>query len=96
MLMVKRVVALPGERIEAHDGIVVIDNSTTLDEPYLNGQRGATEVPPLDLDDDELFVLGDNRDHSIDSRTFGPVPRHAIIGVVTWRVWPFGEYGAVS
>mgnify|MGYP006274933551 CR=1 FL=1 len=96
MLMVKRVVALPGERIEAHAGVVVTDNTNTLDEPYLKGNPGSTEVPATDLDDDEVFVLGDNRDHSVDSRVFGPVPRREIVGVVSWRVWPFDGFGSVS
>ncbi len=95
-LMVKRVVALPGDRLEAHGGIVAIDVTTRLEEPYLKGDIGSTEIPPVELAGGEVYVLGDNRDLSVDSRRFGPVPRFAIVGVVHQRIWPFSSWGSVE
>lgn len=84
---IKRVVALPGETIEITDGKVIIYNNdnpsgVVLDEAYLDVEQtfGKKRVS---LNEDEFFVLGDNRDKSLDSRTFGPIRRSDIVG----RVW---------
>lgn len=84
---IKRVVALPGETVEITDGKVIIYNNDNpsgivLDETYLDVDQtfGKKRVS---LNEDEYFVLGDNRDKSLDSRTFGPIRRSDIVG----RVW---------
>lgn len=86
---VKRVVGLPGERVEFTAGMLLIDGDRLM-EPYLRG------LPPyLGLEDaefslagDEFFVMGDNRSYSTDSRHSGPVTRSSIEGRSLWRVWP--------
>ena len=86
---VKRVVGLPGERVEFTEGMLLVDGDRLI-EPYLRG------LPPyLGLEDsefslarDEYFVMGDNRSHSADSRHSGPVTRSSIEGRTLWRVWP--------
>lgn len=95
-LMVKRIVALPGDRLEAHGGIIAIDATTRLQEPYLKGDIGNTEVAPVELGPGEVYVLGDSRDLSVDSRAYGPVPRYAIEGVVHQRIWPISRSGSVE
>jgi signal peptidase I len=87
-LLVKRVVALPGEAFEAHRGVLAIDATERIPEPYLLGRRGNTEIAQVDIPDGRIYVLGDNRNHSIDSRQFGTVPDEAIVGKVVARVWP--------
>ena len=87
---IKRVVALPGERVEAHDGHVLVDGQQLV-EPYLptgvrTGDFAAVVVPP-----EMVWVMGDNRNNSADSRVFGPVPRSTVVGRAFVRVWPLDE-----
>ena len=87
---IKRVVALPGERVEAHDGHVLVDGRELV-EPYLpagtvTGDFNAVVVPP-----GTVWVMGDNRGNSADSRIFGPVPESTVVGRAFARVWPLGE-----
>jgi signal peptidase I len=92
-LLIKRVVGLPGERVTLADGKVYIDGKP-LDEPYLdqstNGGGRSWVVPPL-----SVFVMGDNRSASRDSRIFGPVPLEELVGKALFRYWPLGEVGPV-
>ncbi len=93
-LLIKRVVGLPGETVEIHDGQVYIDGQL-LDEPYTNGSTrqgriGRVIVPAL-----QVFVMGDNRDHSNDSRSFGPVPIENIVGRAWLSYWPLNNAGMV-
>ena len=92
---VKRVVGLPEEQVRIRGGDVTIFNREhpdgfTLSEPYLfKGTR--TEAPtaaPVSIPAGSYFVLGDNREHSSDSRYFGVVPRQNIVGIVARRIWP--------
>ena len=97
-LAVKRVVALPRESIEARDGLIVIDDDTRLREPWLE-EDAADEPVEIERDrmaTDEVYVLGDRRGNSIDSREFGPVEEGDIVGRVTFRVWPPLRIGRVS
>lgn len=74
--LVKRVIALPGERVEIVDGEVVVDGEV-LDEPYLV-KRSAWNVGEVVLEPDEYFVVGDNRSMAPRHHTFGTVPRDRI------------------
>lgn len=89
-LLVKRIVAMPGERIEIRDGVVLVDDKP-LDEPFPH-DLGHTSMAPTRLGPLEYFVMGDNRDNSNDSRSFGPVRRDAIVGRVWLRYWPLGQF----
>jgi len=91
-LIVKRVVALPGESVEARDGVVAVDQENRLGEPYLLGRRGDTQFPFERIRSGEVWVLGDNRDHSVDSREYGPVPAAAVVGRVAFRYWPLNRW----
>lgn len=83
---IKRVIALPGEKIEIKNGYVYI-NDQMLDEPYVE-QRAEYYYSPAVIPKGYVFVLGDNRNHSSDSVRFGMLPRENIIGRAELRVWP--------
>jgi signal peptidase I len=90
-LLIKRVVALPNETITIEDGRVYI-NGTLLDEPYvLEYCRYQSCNGEWTLGPDEYFVLGDNRNHSHDSHSFGPIAASSIKGIARVRYWPFDE-----
>lgn len=91
--LIKRIVGLPGETVAIHDGLVYIDGEP-LNEPYLNAQpryRGEWL-----LDEDEVFVLGDNRNNSRDSHNFGPVVQTAVIGQAAVIYWPPQDWGLIT
>jgi signal peptidase I len=97
---IKRIIALPGERILISAGIVYI-NGHKLDEPYLPeawtqlrdwspGGPDGTVVPP-----NNYFVMGDNRNRSQDSRAFGFISRDRIDGRAWFRIWPLSHVGNI-
>jgi signal peptidase I len=90
--LIKRVIGLPGDRIEARDGIVYI-NGQPLKEPYLPAGTVTTTLPLTTVPSGQYFVLGDNRGNSKDSRFIGPIPGHLIVGRAFVRVWPLSGLG---
>jgi signal peptidase I len=90
-IYVKRVVALPGEMIAIRDGTVYL-NGKPLHESYVvNPAHGS--YPPTRVPQGQYFMLGDNRDHSSDSRTWGFVPARHLEGKVWLRYWPLRRAG---
>lgn len=87
---IKRVIALPGERVEAHDGRVYIDGQP-LQEPYLPDGATTADFEPREIRAGELWVMGDNRSNSSDSRVFGPIREDTVVGRAILRVWPLGR-----
>lgn len=95
---IKRVVGLPGETVSIHNGDVTIfndehPNGIKLDEDYIETQT-SQEVRRV-LKEDEFFVLGDNRSNSSDSRHWGALSRHLIIGKVWVVLYPFSDFKTV-
>lgn len=88
--LIKRVIALPGEVVEGHGGGVHIDGRPLL-EPYLPVSGTTTDFPAYTVPDGHVFVLGDNRSNSKDSRSFQAVPVDSIVGRAIARVWPPGR-----
>ncbi len=91
--LIKRVVGLPGDNVEVRDGVLFV-NGEHREEPYLNRQfpdsgfYGPTTVPP-----NHLFMMGDNRANSRDSRFFGPIPYENIEGEAFVSFWPPSHVG---
>jgi signal peptidase I len=93
-MLIKRVVGLPGETIEVRNGVVYIEGKE-LDEPWTvnpgGGSYGPKIIPPL-----HVFVVGDNRGASNDSRNFGPVPIEHVVGRAWFSYWPPEYVGFVE
>ena len=95
--LIKRVIGLGGERVAIKNCVVLI-NDVPLNEPYLpqrdtemsdlSAKCGAVDMEEVLLEPDELFLAGDNRPQSFDSRMFGPVKEGLIVGKAFVLVWP--------
>jgi len=90
--LIKRVVALPGETVEAHGGHVSV-NGKPLDESYLPKGVSTSTFEPRKIPPGQVWVMGDNRSNSKDSRYFGPISQSLIVGRAFFRVWPLGSFG---
>lgn len=88
--LIKRVVALPGETVWGQAGQVVVDGRA-LTEPYLADPSITDDFAPVRIPDGHVFVMGDSRRNSKDSRRFGPVPEELVVGRAIARVWPPGR-----
>ena len=101
---IKRVIALPGDTISFSDGQVLIDGEP-YSEPYVGSNRTfvngrlmdcANDPPSVDhclVPEGTVFVMGDNREGSTDSRTFGPIDVDSIVGRAFIKLWPLGAVG---
>ncbi len=87
---VKRVVGLPGEQVSSRDGGIYIDDRLLV-EPYLPAGLRTDDFGPVAVPEGKVFVMGDNRDSSFDSRRFGAVAESSIVGRVVVKVWPLGS-----
>ncbi len=97
-LYIKRVIATGGQTVSMVDGQVIV-NGTKMPQPYLLHDGVSTEdhwnMPPTKVPQGDIFVLGDHRAESRDSRYFGPVKVSAVQGVAFWVIWPLGQFGAL-
>ncbi len=94
--LIKRVIATEGDTIQITDGEVYV-NGDQLEEPYINGDYTPGEIPETVVPEDSLFVMGDNRPNSTDSRSeaVGFVPEDTVMGKVVLRLLPLNEIGSV-
>ena len=96
-LLVKRVIGQPGDWVDIDEAGNVYVNQVMLEEPYLNSKAfGETNIElPYQVPESRIFVLGDNRDVSIDSRntSVGCVAEEQIAGKIVFRVWPIDKIG---
>lgn len=92
--LIKRVIAVGGDTIEIKNNAVYI-NGSPIAEPYLTQAIAMPDFGPLTVPEGEVFVMGDNRNHSEDSRVFGPISDDVIIGRAFVRVWPPSRWGGL-
>lgn len=92
--LIKRVIAVGGEQIEVKDNRVLVDG-VPIFEPYLNPDSFMPDFGPVEVPDGYVFVMGDNRSRSQDSRRFGPIDADSIVGRAFVRVWPFKRWGGL-
>lgn len=88
---IKRVIAVPGETIEVVDNQVLIDGEP-IDEPYLPPGVRMPDFGPVTIAPGELFMMGDNRNSSSDSRVFGPISQEEVVGRAFVLMWPFDRW----
>lgn len=95
-LLIKRIIGLPGDFVRIEEGKVSI-NGETIEEPYLKDQYTSGLVEDLEVPEGSLFVMGDNRENSIDSRDadVGLVEIENIVGKAVLRLYPFNEFGII-
>ncbi len=99
--LIKRVIGLPGETVTiAHDHVYI--DGHRLSEPYLDagaitepvaGQWACTPAAPCKIGKGQIWVMGDNRTDSSDSRYFGPIPESSVVGQAVVRIWPPNRLG---
>ncbi len=92
--LIKRVVAVGGDRLEIRDNRVLV-NGMVLDEPYLVAGYRMRDVDPFYVPDGHLWVMGDNRDNSQDSRRFGAIPVEDVVGRAFVLIWPPSRWDAL-
>lgn len=92
--LIKRVIAIGGDTIEIVDNQVLV-NGEAIDEPYLTRSPRMSDFGPMEIPQGHVFVMGDNRNQSEDSRRFGPIPESTIIGNAFVKVWPPGRWGGL-
>ncbi len=92
--LIKRVIALPGEWVEVTSDYVYI-NDKPLEEPYTKG-RNYPIYPRTQVPENSYFVMGDNRNHSTDSREWGVLPRENITGRAWLVYWPLSDWHLIS
>lgn len=90
--LIKRVIGLPGDTVEGRDNQVFI-NGEALVEPYLDADVVIRDFAPVEVPVDHVFVMGDNRSNSSDSRVFGPINIDRIEGEAFLRYWPLSRVG---
>lgn len=98
---IKRIIGLPGETIEVKNNKIIIYNDENIEgfvlvENYLDPSQETLGNMLVRLDDNEYFVLGDNRLQSSDSRRWGPVNRTLITGRALLRAWPFNKFDKIG
>lgn len=95
---IKRVIGLPGDHIEIKEGNVY-RNGEKLEESYIREaltESQEDEYSDVVVPEDTLYVMGDNREQSKDSRSFGCIPFKRVNGYLVWRIWPLNKLGGID
>ena len=91
--LIKRVVGLPGDRLEVRDGQLLRNNSV-VNEPWLD-ETIDYAMAEVTVPQDSVWVMGDNRNASLDSHLWGALPENLVIGTAIWRYWPLTRFGPI-
>jgi len=93
--LIKRVVAVGGDTVVARDGVLYVNNQP-MTEPYVQPGAGTFRLDEaVTIPEGQVFVMGDNRENSQDSRYFGPISTDTIIGRAFVRMFPFNRFGSL-
>ena len=93
---IKRIIGLPGDQVEVRDQQVWVNGLPLIEDFPHNPINPGEYVPPTLVGDNQLFVMGDNRPNSSDSRVFGAISQDLAVGKAWLRIWPFDVFGVVS
>jgi signal peptidase I len=97
--LIKRVIATAGQTVDLRDGRVYVDGNELV-EPYVHGQPTEPLSSqfrfPYTVPKGDIWVMGDNRTNSGDSRVFGPIPTNEVQGHAIWTYWPLAAFGKLS
>ncbi|WP_020615191.1 signal peptidase I [Paenibacillus daejeonensis] len=94
--LIKRLIALPGDTVDMREGLVYL-NGVKLEESYAKGQTFPAGLNvPFTVEEGQVFVLGDNREHSLDSRQLGTISFESLEGKAVLRVWPLQKFGEIK
>ena len=90
--LIKRVIGVPGDTVEARQGLIYVNGKAVKESGYLQPKMLSHDFPtPISVPPGTVFVMGDNRTHSYDSRFFGPIPTSTIVGRAVLIVWPYSR-----
>jgi signal peptidase I len=92
--LIKRVIGLPGETVSVVDNQVQI-GGVAISEPYLADDVVMPDAGPFEVGEDEVFVMGDNRQFSFDSRRFGNIEMDSLVGRAFVIIWPLSNFGGL-
>lgn len=92
---IKRVVGIPGDTVAVRDGVLLVNGEKKWEGYVDYGLTDSTFLGPTDVPDGHVYLMGDNRVNSMDSRSYGPVPEADLLGEVPLRVWPLDRAGSI-
>ncbi len=93
---IKRIIGLPGDTLEVQNATVYVNGQALVEDFPHNPISPGDYMPPVVVGDNQLFVMGDNRPNSSDSRVFGPISQDLVVGQAWLRIWPLNKFGFVQ
>ena len=91
--LIKRVIGVPGDKVEIKEGILYLNNKAQ--NKYITDKNINYSMSPIKIPANSLWVMGDNRNNSMDSHIWGPLPSEKIIGRAILRYWPLNQFGPI-